>query len=113
MNCLCAECHLKISRSHVSSVLIFQTLVHRIMKDFIAQGGDTTRGDGSGGELIYGGKFIDEKEGLKCKVHRGSLAMANSGKKEQDILDRERLQLDQTRRSSDSHCSGVRIKVIR
>lgn len=29
---------------------------------------------------IYGGKFNDEKEGLKRKVQRGSLAMANSGK---------------------------------
>ncbi|KAI0088852.1 cyclophilin-like domain-containing protein [Irpex rosettiformis] len=54
--------------------------VHRIVKDFVAQGGDVTRGDGSGGESIYGGKFNDEKEGLKRKVHRGSLAMANSGK---------------------------------
>ena len=29
---------------------------------------------------IYGGKFNDEKEGLKRKMCRGSLAMANSGK---------------------------------
>ncbi|OBZ76806.1 Peptidyl-prolyl cis-trans isomerase cyp5 [Grifola frondosa] len=36
--------------------------IHRIVKGFIAQGGDITRGDGSGGESIYGGKFNDEKE---------------------------------------------------
>ncbi|KAI0341453.1 hypothetical protein BDW22DRAFT_1359016 [Trametopsis cervina] len=54
--------------------------VHRIVKDFVAQGGDITRGDGSGGESIYGGKFNDDKEGLKQKMQRGSLAMANSGK---------------------------------
>ncbi|KAJ3543409.1 hypothetical protein NM688_g5858 [Phlebia brevispora] len=54
--------------------------MHRIVKAFVAQGGDITRGDGSGGESIYGGKFNDEKEGLKRKMHRGSLAMANSGK---------------------------------
>jgi len=54
--------------------------VHRIVKGFVAQGGDITRGDGSGGESIYGGKFNDEKEGLKRKIRRGSLAMANSGK---------------------------------
>ncbi|EIW53316.1 uncharacterized protein TRAVEDRAFT_133670 [Trametes versicolor FP-101664 SS1] len=54
--------------------------VHRIVKGFVAQGGDITRGDGSGGESIYGGKFNDDKAGLKKKAQRGSLAMANSGK---------------------------------
>jgi len=54
--------------------------MHRIVKGFVAQGGDVTRGDGSGGESIYGGKFADEKQGLKTKPHKGSLAMANSGK---------------------------------
>lgn len=56
------------------------TSMHRIVKGFVAQGGDITRGDGSGGESIYGGKFNDEKEGLKRKMKKGSLAMANSGK---------------------------------
>ncbi|CCO29562.1 hypothetical protein RSOLAG1IB_07964 [Rhizoctonia solani AG-1 IB] len=56
------------------------TAIHRIAKDFIAQGGDVTRNDGSGGESIYGGKFTDAKEGLKAKAEFGSLAMANSGK---------------------------------
>ncbi|KAF8579673.1 hypothetical protein K439DRAFT_1637774 [Ramaria rubella] len=54
--------------------------VHRIVNGFIAQGGDITRGDGSGGESIYGGKFNDDKEGLKKAVKKGSLGMANSGK---------------------------------
>ncbi|OCH90493.1 hypothetical protein OBBRIDRAFT_730668 [Obba rivulosa] len=54
--------------------------MHRIVKGFVAQGGDVTRGDGSGGESVYGGKFNDEKEGLKKKMKRGALAMANSGK---------------------------------
>ena len=47
-----------------------------------AQGGDVTRGDGSGGMSIYGGKFKDEKAGLKRKfsaLGRGSVGMANSG----------------------------------
>ncbi|KAG8713860.1 cytochrome P450-dit2 [Ceratobasidium sp. 423] len=56
------------------------TAIHRIAKDFVAQGGDVTRNDGSGGESIYGGKFSDAKEGLKAKPEFGSLAMANSGK---------------------------------
>ncbi|QRV99506.1 peptidyl-prolyl cis-trans isomerase, cyclophilin-type protein [Ceratobasidium sp. AG-Ba] len=51
-----------------------------IAKDFVMQGGDVTRNDGSGGESIYGGKFADSKEGLKKKPELGSLAMANSGK---------------------------------
>ncbi|PIL29140.1 hypothetical protein GSI_09189 [Ganoderma sinense ZZ0214-1] len=54
--------------------------IHRIVTGFVAQGGDITRGDGSGGESIYGGKFNDDKAGLKKKFSRGSLAMANSGK---------------------------------
>ena len=76
--------------------------IHRIVKGFVAQGGDITRGDGSGGEVrlhswqepsaiktlsltipeqsIYGGKFNDDKAGFKTKSKRGSLAMANSGK---------------------------------
>ncbi|KAI9065186.1 hypothetical protein FKP32DRAFT_1685054 [Trametes sanguinea] len=54
--------------------------VHRVVRGFVAQGGDVTRGDGSGGESIYGGKFNDDKAGLKKKARRGTLAMANSGK---------------------------------
>jgi len=69
--------------------------IHRVVKGFVAQGGDITRGDGSGGEVrrvhhlshlahppqsIYGGKFNDDKAGFKTKFKRGSLAMANSGK---------------------------------
>ncbi|KAG8743228.1 hypothetical protein FRC10_000229 [Ceratobasidium sp. 414] len=58
------------------------TAIHRIAQDFVMQGGDVTRNDGSGGEgqSIYGGKFADAKEGLKAKPELGSLAMANSGK---------------------------------
>ncbi|KXZ44583.1 hypothetical protein GPECTOR_65g201 [Gonium pectorale] len=54
---------------------------HRIVKGFCCQGGDIVRGDGSGGDSIYGGQFNDEKPGLKLKHDGpGVLSMANSGK---------------------------------
>lgn len=58
-----------LARENFYKGLVF----HRVMKDFMIQGGDP-KGDGSGGP---GYKFADEK--LEGKYKRGTVAMANSG----------------------------------
>lgn len=54
------------------------TIFHRIIKDFMIQGGDPT-GTGTGGQSIWGKSFADEVSPAAKFDRKGLLAMANRG----------------------------------
>lgn len=64
-------------KTHVKNGYYNGLTFHRVIKDFMIQGGDP-KGDGTGGQSIWGEGFPDEFDAKLLNI-RGSLAMANSG----------------------------------
>lgn len=63
--------------THIKNGYYNGIIFHRVIIDFMIQGGDPT-GTGMGGESVFGGPFEDEFS-PKLRNYRGALSMANAG----------------------------------
>lgn len=74
--CLCTG---EKGKTNLGTTLHYKgSTMHRIIPQFMCQGGDFTHGNGRGGMSIYGTKFADENFTLRHTTS-GLLSMANSG----------------------------------
>ncbi|KAJ3321591.1 peptidyl-prolyl cis-trans isomerase cpr6 [Blyttiomyces sp. JEL0837] len=74
-----ALCTGERGRSKSGALLTYKgSQFHRVIKDFMIQGGDFTKHNGTGGESIYGGPFADESFDRK-HTEAFQLSMANKG----------------------------------
>lgn len=64
-------------KTHAKDGYYNELIFHRIIPDFMIQGGDP-EGTGRGGESIWGKPFEDEFD-VNCRNIKGALSMANSG----------------------------------
>ena len=55
---------------------------HRVIDEFMIQGGDITKGNGTGGTSIYGSEFEDENIGWRDIDEEGLVCMANRSVKD-------------------------------
>ena len=79
LNPLTAANFLSICKGDNTNKLTYKNCpFHRVIPSFMAQSGDITNGNGTGGVSIYGRKFADENMTVK-HYKRGQLSMANSG----------------------------------
>jgi len=75
--CLCTG-EKGIGKVSKKKLTFLSSMFHRVIPQFMAQGGDFTNHNGTGGESIYGEKFADENF-IHKHTGRGILSMANSG----------------------------------
>ena len=73
-----AICHDNLKSKSTGKPLSYTgSSFHRIIPNFMIQGGDFTNHNGTGGESVYGAKFEDENFNVKHDI--GVLSMANAG----------------------------------